>query len=236
MPGAELADVARPDEEAMRRHLGVGRVVAEGREEELGQAHPRRIAGAAPRTRQARPVTRLGPCRSADRRRRAPASGPRRRRGPARVRGGVGAVAARGRGTPRARTTTASAATARDRREVARGRRSTSRANAGSPQGPASRGRSRRLRRRTEGIQRQRPMRRRRGPRTPPDGRPISIGATVVDGCGRGHQRGLIGRVGIDATMRRVTPRIAASSRTHDVRSHRPPPRRRVERPPILDV
>ena len=34
-PGAELADVAGPDEEAMRRHLGIGRVVAQGREEQL---------------------------------------------------------------------------------------------------------------------------------------------------------------------------------------------------------
>ena len=56
-PGAELADVAGPDEQPVRRHLGVGRVVAQGREEEVGQAHPRRIAGAPPRTRQARPAT-----------------------------------------------------------------------------------------------------------------------------------------------------------------------------------
>ena len=33
----------------MRRHLGVGRVVAEGREEELAQAHPRRIRAAPAR-------------------------------------------------------------------------------------------------------------------------------------------------------------------------------------------
>ena len=58
-PRSELADVARPEEETVRRHLGLGRVVAQGREEKLGEAHPRRIAGAAPRTRQARPVTRL---------------------------------------------------------------------------------------------------------------------------------------------------------------------------------
>ena len=46
-PGAELADVAGPDEQPVRRHLGVGRVVAERREEELAQAHPRRIAAGA---------------------------------------------------------------------------------------------------------------------------------------------------------------------------------------------
>ena len=40
-PGAELADVARPDEQAMRRHLGIGRVVAERGEEELGESHGR---------------------------------------------------------------------------------------------------------------------------------------------------------------------------------------------------
>ena len=50
---AELPDVARPEEESMGRHLGFGRVVAEGREEELGKTHPRRIAGAAPRPCQA---------------------------------------------------------------------------------------------------------------------------------------------------------------------------------------
>ena len=64
----------------MRRHLGVGRVVAEGREEELGEAHPRRIAGAAPRTRQARSGDETCPCRAGARRRRARASGRRRRR------------------------------------------------------------------------------------------------------------------------------------------------------------
>ena len=37
--GPELAHVARPDEEAMRRHLGIGRVVAERGEEEMGQSH-----------------------------------------------------------------------------------------------------------------------------------------------------------------------------------------------------
>ena len=46
MPDAELADVARPDEQLVGRHLGLGRVVAERREEELGQAHGRsRIPG-----------------------------------------------------------------------------------------------------------------------------------------------------------------------------------------------
>ena len=39
MPGAELADVAGPQQQAVRRHLGLGRVVAEGGEEEVGQAH-----------------------------------------------------------------------------------------------------------------------------------------------------------------------------------------------------
>ena len=38
-PRAELADVAGAQEQAMRRHLGVGRVVAEGGEEELAQSH-----------------------------------------------------------------------------------------------------------------------------------------------------------------------------------------------------
>ena len=52
-PRAELADVAGPEEQAMGRHLGIGGVVAQGREEELGESHPRRIAGAAPRPRQA---------------------------------------------------------------------------------------------------------------------------------------------------------------------------------------
>ena len=41
MPGSELADVAGPDEQAVRRHLGLGRVVAERGEEELAQAHGR---------------------------------------------------------------------------------------------------------------------------------------------------------------------------------------------------
>jgi hypothetical protein len=35
----ELTDVAGPKEEPVRRHLHVGRVVSEGREEELAQAH-----------------------------------------------------------------------------------------------------------------------------------------------------------------------------------------------------
>jgi hypothetical protein len=46
-PGAELADVAGPDEQPVRGHLGLRRVVAERREEELAQAHPRRIAAEA---------------------------------------------------------------------------------------------------------------------------------------------------------------------------------------------
>ena len=37
--GAELAQVAGTHEQPMRRHLGVGRVVAEAGEEELGEAH-----------------------------------------------------------------------------------------------------------------------------------------------------------------------------------------------------
>jgi hypothetical protein len=49
-PRAELADVAGPDEEPVGRHLGLGRIVAEGGEEKLAQAHPRRIAaGRLPR-------------------------------------------------------------------------------------------------------------------------------------------------------------------------------------------
>ena len=38
-PGSELADVARPDEQPVRRHLGVGGIVAETREEEPGETH-----------------------------------------------------------------------------------------------------------------------------------------------------------------------------------------------------
>ena len=34
-PGTELADIAGPDEQAVRRHLRVGGVVAQGREEQL---------------------------------------------------------------------------------------------------------------------------------------------------------------------------------------------------------
>jgi hypothetical protein len=56
-PRAELAYVAGPHEQAMGLHLGVRRVVAERREEQLGKTHPRRIAGAPPRTCQPRPVT-----------------------------------------------------------------------------------------------------------------------------------------------------------------------------------
>ena len=39
--GAQLADVAGPDEQPVRRHLGLGRVVAERGEEQLAQAHGR---------------------------------------------------------------------------------------------------------------------------------------------------------------------------------------------------
>ena len=38
-PRAELADVARPQEQAVRRHLRIGGVVAQGREEQLGETH-----------------------------------------------------------------------------------------------------------------------------------------------------------------------------------------------------
>ena len=55
--GPELADVARADEQTVRRHLGVGRIVTKGAEEELGETHPRRIAGAPPRDCQAGSVT-----------------------------------------------------------------------------------------------------------------------------------------------------------------------------------
>ena len=40
-PGAELAQIAGPDEQAVRRHLGVGRIVAERGEEQVAQAHGR---------------------------------------------------------------------------------------------------------------------------------------------------------------------------------------------------
>ena len=43
--GPELADIASPDEEAMRRHLGVGRIVAKTREEEMAQAHGAKNTG-----------------------------------------------------------------------------------------------------------------------------------------------------------------------------------------------
>ena len=50
-PGAELADVAGAQQQAMRRHLGIGRVVAKRGEEEVGQAHGRvRIAAATAAT------------------------------------------------------------------------------------------------------------------------------------------------------------------------------------------
>ena len=48
-PRAELAHVAGAQEQPVRRHLGVGRVVAERGEEEVGQAHGRvRIAARSP--------------------------------------------------------------------------------------------------------------------------------------------------------------------------------------------
>ena len=62
------------------------------------------------------------------------------------------------RGTPRASTTPAATVDSRSAPGDA-GSRSTSRANAGSPQGPASRGWSRRWRRTPLGIERQDPMR-----------------------------------------------------------------------------
>ena len=40
-PGPELADVAGPEQQAVRRHLGLGRIVAEGGEEQVGEAHGR---------------------------------------------------------------------------------------------------------------------------------------------------------------------------------------------------
>ena len=56
-PGAELAHVAGPLEQSMRRHLGVGRVVAERGEEEVGKSHGRaRIAADADQPRRARTI------------------------------------------------------------------------------------------------------------------------------------------------------------------------------------
>ena len=60
-PRPERADVARPEQQPMGRHLGVGRIVAERREEEVAQAHPRRIP--AERLRQPRLLLAFGPCR-----------------------------------------------------------------------------------------------------------------------------------------------------------------------------
>ena len=40
-PGAQLAQVARTQEQPMGRHLGIGGVVAERGEEQVGQAHGR---------------------------------------------------------------------------------------------------------------------------------------------------------------------------------------------------
>ena len=41
--GSELAQVAAAHEQPMRRHLGIGRVVAQGGEEETREAHGRRF-------------------------------------------------------------------------------------------------------------------------------------------------------------------------------------------------
>ena len=42
---AELADVAGPDEQPVRRHLGLGRIVAQSGKEQVAGTHARRIAG-----------------------------------------------------------------------------------------------------------------------------------------------------------------------------------------------
>ena len=47
-PGAELADVAGPEQQPVRRHLGVGGIVAERGEEQVGQAHGAKDSGRAP--------------------------------------------------------------------------------------------------------------------------------------------------------------------------------------------
>ncbi len=174
-PRSELADIARPQQQAMRRHLRIGGVVAQAREEEVGQTHPRRIAGAAPRARQSRPVTRLVQ-RGRGRRRRA------------RAIAGVGD--AQRTGTPswsgrswlRACTLRAERggqpAPAHDRGEVAadavdlpRERRLPPRAGVAGTVAEAAED--------EEGIQRQRPMRRRRWClRRPADQREEILGQT----------------------------------------------------------
>ncbi len=45
MPGAQLAHVARPEQQAVGRHLGFGRVVAQGREEQVREAHSAKDTG-----------------------------------------------------------------------------------------------------------------------------------------------------------------------------------------------
>ena len=54
---AQLAHVARPEQQAMRRHLGVRRVVAQGREEQLREAHSAKDSGAG-RLSRVRPAER----------------------------------------------------------------------------------------------------------------------------------------------------------------------------------
>ena len=55
-PGPELANVTGPQQQPMRRHLGLARIVAQAREEELRQAHRRRIPGAAGRALRSAPL------------------------------------------------------------------------------------------------------------------------------------------------------------------------------------
>jgi hypothetical protein len=62
-PGAQRADIAGSQEKPVRRHLGVGGIVAERREEEVTQAHPRRIAAGRPR--QPTRLLAFRPCRRA---------------------------------------------------------------------------------------------------------------------------------------------------------------------------
>ena len=151
-PGTELADVARADEQAVRRHLGVGRIVAKGAEEELGETHPRRIAGAPPRDVSGGIGDERRPCRLPD----APAEleppdrvGDAHRADRVRQVGRVGPCVASGAPDVRNASRPKEAASPRRSRIGASWARirSTSRANAGTPHGPASRGWSRRMRR-----------------------------------------------------------------------------------------
>ena len=57
-PGPELADVSRPEQQAVRRHLGLGGVVAERGEEQVGQTHGAKDTG---RARRRGPGSRSGP-------------------------------------------------------------------------------------------------------------------------------------------------------------------------------